>query len=87
MALGQDGRHVWLGRHSDPEQHELDDISAKLDAQGMTAWLAVMRGNFWSAANAREILVVRRLTQQDGDPDAAVGMWREARSKTLSEAG
>lgn len=39
IILGTDGRHVFLGRHSDPSPEELAQVEAGLAAQGLAGWL------------------------------------------------
>ena len=77
--VGEDGRHVWLGRDSDPTVNELDSLARQLDGQGTAAWLVVMRGDYWSAEQEPEVLVVRLLTRRNGDQESALARWRAAR--------
>lgn len=84
MVLGQDGRHVWLGRHSDPSERELADVEGTLVASGTAAWLAVTRGDYWDAAARLEVMIVRPLGSIQGDRGAAIEAFERARSVTLA---
>jgi hypothetical protein len=48
VALGTDGRHITLGRHSDPTEDEIGRLEAALRAKGTGAWLAVAEGDYWN---------------------------------------
>ena len=69
-AVGADGRHIWLGRHSDPSDAELAEVTRQLETQGMTAWLAVTEGNYYATKDVLTVLMVRPLTAA-GDWEAA----------------
>lgn len=84
MLLSEDGRHVWLGRGSDPSPDELDEAGSAMDRQGLAGWLAVHRGDYWSPVHEPELMVVRRLTQREGDQGRASEMWRWLRRGKLS---
>lgn len=45
-----DGRasHVWLGRATDPTDDEVERSAAPLRERGISAWLAVTEGVYWS---------------------------------------
>ena len=48
IILGQDGRHVTLGRAAPPSDAEIAAAAAALAAQGLAGWLATLDGNYWS---------------------------------------
>jgi hypothetical protein len=85
MLLAEDGRHVWLGRHSDPTDDEVASAGMALDGQGLAGWLTVTKGDYWARKREPELLVVRRVTQRHGDERAAADLWRKARQERLSE--
>lgn len=85
MTLAGDGRHVWLGRGTDPTDDELGRIGAALDAQAATAWLVLVRGDYWDAADSIETVVARRLTSRhEGALDDALEAWNALRRKALT---
>jgi hypothetical protein len=61
IVLGEDGRHVTLGRDSDPAEAEIAAAEAALRAQGPHGWLAVAEGDLWSGRNSARLLMVRAL--------------------------
>jgi hypothetical protein len=44
IVLGEDGRHITMGRHSDPSPEEVAKAEAGLAAQGLLAALCRGRG-------------------------------------------
>jgi hypothetical protein len=60
IVLGTDGRHVTLGRHTDPTEDEIEAAEAALKAAGQAGWLAVMRGRYYSRRSL-ELVMVRPL--------------------------
>jgi hypothetical protein len=70
IVLCSDGRHSSLGRHSDPTEEELASVAASLTSAGLSGWLAVMKGAYYTRARP-ELLMVRPLA---GEP----GAWEEA---------
>ncbi len=84
MLLAGDGRHVWLGRNSDPTEQEIADAGAALDKQRLTGWLAVCRGDYWGEGEP-ELLLVRRVTEwNDADERTTGELWRQARRERLA---
>lgn len=41
------GRHVTVGRHTDPSEVELDAASVALAGEGLGGWLAVLEGTYY----------------------------------------
>jgi hypothetical protein len=48
IVLADDGRHVTLGRDSDPNPDEIDRAGDTLKALGHGGWLAVLEGSYYS---------------------------------------
>ena len=46
IVLGEDGRHVSLGR-AEPSEAEIASASDALAAQGLSGWLARMQGEYY----------------------------------------
>lgn len=86
LLIVQDGYHTTLGRHRDPEPEDLVLVASQLDAQQLAGWLAVSKGDYWDGEREPEVMMVRRLSEADGDWDAALTMWRGARRKAISES-
>jgi hypothetical protein len=62
IVLGTDGRHVTLGRHSDPTQEELAAVEAGLAAQGLAGWLVLMKGGYYVQSKP-SLMMVRPLAK------------------------
>ncbi|MFC7552328.1 hypothetical protein ACFQU7_08815 [Pseudoroseomonas wenyumeiae] len=62
VILGEDGRHVTLGRASDPSEDEIRRAEEQLRAQGLAGWLAVMQGNPYTGTMPR-LMMVRPLAE------------------------
>jgi hypothetical protein len=82
--IASDGRHSWLGRHSDPTPEELETLTARLHAQGAVTWLAVTEGVYYST-DTLSILIVGPLTGS-GDPAAAIQAFQEMRRQNLEKS-
>jgi len=74
IVLAADGRYVTLGRHSEPSDAELAQVTETLAAEGLTAWLATMQGSPFGK-RAPKIAVIRALHGK-GDFAAAVAAYR-----------
>jgi hypothetical protein len=83
--IAPDGRHVWLGRHSDPSPEELAEAENGLRAQGLGGWLAAVAGDYWSRRTRLDVLEVRALAEPTGSFESAVAAFRAARDKKLNE--
>ena len=80
IVLGTDGRHVTLGRHSDPTADELANVESSLRAQGLSGWLAVTSGTYYGPGQI-EVVQVRPLADPPADAwSAAVEAFRDRRS-------
>jgi hypothetical protein len=47
IVLGQDGRHVTLGRAASPSAEEIAAASKAMKAQSLAGWLATLDGDYW----------------------------------------
>jgi hypothetical protein len=83
--IAPDGRHVWLGRHSDPSPDEIADAENSLRAQGLGGWLAVVAGDYWSRHAKLEVLEVLALAKPKGSFESAASAFRAARDRKLSD--
>jgi hypothetical protein len=84
IALAADGRHVTLGRHTDPTEEEIVATEAALAAQGLAGFLAVLRGVYYGRG-AVELMQVRALAGATPDQwDAAAAAFVEKRKAALA---
>ncbi len=86
IILGEDGRYVTLGRHSDPSPEELAQAEASLAAQGMAGWLVVMKGSYY-AKTEPALMMVRSLGNPDHTYAEAVQAFQAGRTGILSRLG
>lgn len=84
ISSAEDCRHIWLGRNSDPTPDELDAIVRQLSASGVTAWLAITEGVYYSS-EPMNVMMVRPLAG-DGDWPAACEAFLEKRRATVARA-
>lgn len=47
IVLGQDGRHVALGRAAPPSAEEIAAAGKAMEAQGLAGWIATLDGDYW----------------------------------------
>ena len=83
IVLGQDGRHVTLGRAASPSAGEVEAAAAALAAQGLAGWLATLDGYYWSR---RRVALAPVQMLGDGatlDWPAAITAFEAARQHAL----
>jgi hypothetical protein len=85
IVLGSDGRHVSLGRDSDPSPEEIEAAEAALLAQGHGGWLAVTSGAYWSRCARLEVLEVRLLGAPAATFAEAAAAFQRRRHERLAE--
>lgn len=83
-VISEDGRHTWLGRHSDPTDAELADITGQLQAKNIVSWLAITEGVYWQPNHEMRVLLVRPLSGQ-GDWEKAKNTFLMKRATYLGE--
>jgi len=77
-----DGRHSWLGRHTDPTEEEITHTADQLSAQGLTGWLAVTEGVYYEPTHQMTALMVHPLSG-DGDWEAAWAAFVARRAEVI----
>ncbi len=80
MVLGADGRHVSLGR-TEPSEAEVMAASDALAAQGLSGWLARMRGEYYSRRKVTLDPQQRIGAEHNADWQAAVAAFHAARQR------
>ncbi|MDO9502766.1 hypothetical protein [Falsiroseomonas sp.] len=83
IIIGTDGRHVTLGRHTDPSPDEITQAEAGLAAQGLAGWLAVMKGGYYTRRKP-SLMMVRPLCDPQTPFAEAVDAFQAARVATLN---
>jgi hypothetical protein len=85
VVLAQTGQHSWLGRHSDPSDQELAEVSLHMTQAGLGAWLCVAEGVYWGSG-PYSLLEVRRLAE-GGEFEAARDEFLRRRQEELEQTG
>ena len=80
MILGADGRHVSLGR-AEPSATEIATASDALAAQGLSGWLARMKGEYYSRSRISVEPLQRIGISHDADWQAALSAFHAARQR------
>lgn len=86
IVLGEDGRHVTLGRHRDPSEAEIASAEKALAAQGLHGWLAVAEGDYWAKRRKVSLLMVRPLGTPRTAFDVAAAAFEALRRRVLQPA-
>ena len=84
IVLAADGRHVTMGRHTDPSQLEIEEAERGLASQGLSGWLAVMKGAYFSRQTP-SLMMVRPLANPVIPFDDAAAAFIERRTVSLAE--
>jgi hypothetical protein len=82
IILGADGRHVSIGRQSDPSADEVMQAEAAMAAQGMRGWLALMKGGYYEQKKPT-VIMVRSLRDPENSFDEALEAFEAKRQSTL----
>jgi hypothetical protein len=80
MILGADGRHVSLGR-TEPSEAEVLAASDALAAQGISGWLARMRGEYYSRGKVTLEPLQRIGAEHEADWELALAAFHAARHR------
>jgi hypothetical protein len=86
IVLGVDGRHVTLGRHTDPSQEEVAAAEAGLAAQGLSGWLVLMKGGYY-AQGKPSLMMVRALANPARVFEEAASDFEAKRKAALVSTG
>lgn len=86
IVLGQDGRHVTLGRAAPPSAEEIAAASDALNRQGLAGWIATLDGDYWG--RGRVTLAPVQTIGAGATPDwaAAVAAFDQARQRARRAA-
>ena len=77
IIVAEDGRHVTLGRDTDPSDEEVARAGEGLRAQGLGGWLAVLEGSYYRPQDALTLLMVRTVAPSAGPS------WEDAKTAFL----
>ena len=80
IVLGTDGRHVSLGR-TEPNEAEIATASDALAAQGLSGWLAHMKGEYYSRGKVMLESIKRIGADHEADWQAALAAFHAMRRR------
>jgi hypothetical protein len=80
IILAEDGRHVTVGRCSDPTEEELVRASNRLRGLGLGGWLAVTEGQYYGRGQLA-LMMVRELAATATLWESAVEKFRALRAE------
>jgi hypothetical protein len=83
IVLGTDGRHVSLGR-TEPNEAEVASASDALAAQGLSGWLARMRGEYYSRGKVTLEPLQSIGAEHEADWQATLAAFQAARHRAQS---
>ncbi len=84
IVLGEDGRHVTLGRHTDPTDDEIARSAEALRTTGQGGWLAVLEGRYYQPRDKVSLLMVRQLGPTKTAWEAAAEAFLAARRRATA---
>jgi hypothetical protein len=84
FILGEDGRHVTIGRHSDPTDDELAAAADALRATAQGGWLAVTEGHYYRPCETVSVIMVRELAPTRATWESAVDAFQAARRASIA---
>lgn len=80
LVIADDGRHVTVGRHTDPTPEELEVASARLVRLGLGGWLAVSEGGYYEGQPV-SLMVVCRLAPGAETWEEVAARWVRLRAE------
>ncbi len=84
IIIGEDGRHVTLGRHTDPTDQEIARAAEVLRGTGQGGWLAVTEGDYYGPDRPLSVMMVRELASTTRTWDSALATFQDIRSSLIS---
>jgi hypothetical protein len=85
LIVAEDGRHVTVGRDTDPSEREIEEAGLRLDGLGIAGWLVVSEGGYYTRG-AVTLLMVRQVSRKRADWPAAERLWHDQRAIAVSGA-
>lgn len=84
IVLGTNGKHVTIGRDTDPTKEEVAVAEAALVAGGLSGWLALMKANYYSR-HKPSLSMIRALGNPSSTFDEAARAFLVEREKLVTE--
>jgi hypothetical protein len=86
IVLGQDGRHVTMGRVAPPSAEEIAAARDALHRQGLAGWIATLDGDYWDRGRVTLEPLQTIGAAATLDWPAAVSAFLEARQRARRAA-
>ena len=83
LILVEDGRHVTVGRNTDPSENELIEMASILTKTGQGGWLVVAEGDYYSPRCSITLLMVRELAPTNACFDQAACAFQVTRRQAI----
>ena len=84
LVIAADGRHTTLGRHTEPDEEELDTATEGLDSLGLAGWYVISEGRYHVPQDTISLHPIQRLTSAEGDWEAAAAGFQKRRVEALA---
>ena len=85
IILGDDGRHVTVGRHTDPTDQEIARGGDALLTTGKGGWLAVTDGDYYDLSRPFSVMMVRAIAPTMRTWEGAVAAFHSIRNSFLTD--
>jgi hypothetical protein len=82
LIVAHDGRHVTVGRATDPTDEEVERAGAALLDLGLGGWLVVMEGFYHRPGSEPHLLVVRQISPCSTTWEEAAGRFESIRNRS-----
>ncbi len=87
IILADDGRHVTIGRHTDPTEEEIERAGDGLRGTGLGGWVAVLEGGYYRPRDKVSLMMVREIAPARQSWEAAVSAFMALRDRALDVSG
>lgn len=84
IILADDGRHVTVGRNTDPTEEEIARAGDQLRALGVGGWLAVTEGGYYQPKDKLSVMMVREVAPTSKTWDVAVAAFMLIRGAAIA---
>ena len=85
VILGDDGRHVSIGRATDPSEDELARAADGLRAAGLGGWVAILEGSYYQTRGKISLMMVREIAPPASTWETAVTLFQTRRRQAIAE--
>jgi hypothetical protein len=83
LIIGEDGRHVTLGRYNAPAEDEISKAEEAMTSQGLAGWLVRLNGEYYSRSKP-EVTLLRALCQPKRRFENALADFESLRAQHIA---